>query len=66
MASARSVALESLELISAGLNSQASSVDSSERRCKLSPGPTVDDRNPASPYIGIHEFYYQNSYTFGI
>ena len=25
---------------------------------------TVDDRNPASPYIQISVLYYQNSYTF--
>ena len=27
---------------------------------------TVDDRNPASPYIHIEVLYYQNSFTFGM
>ena len=28
--------------------------------------PTVDDRNPASPYIHTYVLHYQNPYTFGI
>ena len=28
--------------------------------------PTVDDRNPASAYIGIYVLYFKNSYAFGI